>query len=126
MKVIIFFILNLSVFTANASENWERKATGPFYVEYFGEINKIDGIATLQMLRDYNEEIEFDGFLIKSVQTFREFDCGDKTTKVQKYTGYADQMGEGEILFQKTGEDSWETVDSMTFLEFALKSACKV
>ena len=112
-------------FNSNATD-WERRATGANYVEYFGLVKKNLGIATLEMLRDYNAETDYDGKSIKSIQMLREFDCTKRTTKVIFYKGFMENMGEGEILFEKKGEKQWERVDKSTFLEYAMKIACRI
>lgn len=125
MKFICSILFLLMTFNLNASD-WERRATGSNYVEYFGLVKKNLGIASLQMLRDYGSEIDYEGETIKSIQTLREFDCVNRNTKVTLYRGFSESMGEGEMLFEKKGESQWEKVDKGTFLEYAMRIACRI
>ncbi len=120
--LILFFLMSFNLYASD----WERRATGPNYVEYFGLVKKDLGIATLEMLRDYNSETDYDGESIKSLKTLREFDCTNRSTKVVLYKGFLENMGEGEMLFEKKGRPQWERVDKSTFLEYAMKIACRI
>jgi hypothetical protein len=125
MKNFYLVFLLLFLLPSLSASDWQRKATGPDYVEYFGLAKKEMGIASLEMLRDYNLETVFDEVSVMSIQTLREFNCSSKTTKVIIYKGFLENMGVGDLVLEKRGETQWEYVDKNTFLEYAMKTACR-
>ncbi len=106
------------------ASDWERRATGPTYAEYFGAVERNGEVASMLMLRDYVSETDFDGVTIRSVQTERLFNCKENITRVAKYDGYSEEMGMGELVLEKKGGDEWEKIAPSTFLEYALRTAC--
>ena len=107
------------------SFEWKRRATGPTYAEYFGQIERNGEVAAMLMLRDYVSETDFEGYAVKSIQTERLFNCKENITRVRKYSGFSEEMGLGEIVLEKAGGNQWEKVAPSTFLEYALNDACR-
>ena len=70
--------------------------------------------------------VDIDGVSVKSIQISRKFDCSKRTTKVILSKGFIENMGLGELLFEKKGELEWERVDKSTFLEYAMRIACRI
>ena len=104
--------------------DWERRATGQTYVEYFGTVVRTGDVASMLMLRDYTVETDFQGVTVRSIQTERLFNCKENITRVKKYDGFSEEMGMGEIVLQKAGDNEWEKIKPSTFLQYALRTAC--
>ena len=104
--------------------DWERRATGQTYVEYFGTVVRTGEIASMLMLRDYTDEIDFQGVSVRSIQTERLFNCKENITRVKKYDGFSEEMGMGELVLEELGDNQWEKIEPSTFLEYALRTAC--
>ena len=104
--------------------DWERRATGQTYIEYFGAVVKTGEIASMLMLRDYISETDFQGVTVRSIQTERLFNCKEKITRVKKYDGFSEEMGMGELVLEKAGDNQWEKIKPSTFLQYALRTAC--
>ena len=104
--------------------DWERRATGQTYVEYFGTVVRTGEVASMLMLRDYTAETDFQGVTVKSIQTERLFNCKENITRVKKYDGYSEEMGMGELVLEKAGDNEWEKIKPSTFLQYALRTAC--
>ena len=118
---LVFLVVSQNLF----SSEWKRRATGPSYAEYFGDVKKIDGLVRMSMLTDYIEDTEFEKKTVKSIINNRLFNCKDKTTKVDEMFGYSEQMGMGELVSTKKGDVDWERIEPDTFLEYALILACR-
>ena len=104
--------------------DWERRATGQTYIEYFGTVVRTGEIASMLMLRDYTAETDFQGVTVRSIQTERLFNCKENITRVKKYDGFSEEMGMGELVLQKAGDNEWEKIKPSTFLQYALRTAC--
>ena len=104
--------------------DWERRATGQTYVEYFGTVVRTGEIASMLMLRDYTAETDFQGVTVRSIQTERLFNCKENITRVKKYDGFSEEMGMGELVLEELGDNQWEKIEPSTFLEYALRTAC--
>jgi len=104
--------------------DWERRATGQTYIEYFGTVVRTGEIASMLMLRDYTSETDFQGVTVRSIQTERLFNCKENITRVKKYDGFSEEMGMGELVLEKAGDSEWEKIEPSTFLEYALRTAC--
>ena len=104
--------------------DWERRATGQTYVEYFGTVVRTGKVASMLMLKDYTAETDFQGVTVRSVQTERLFNCQENITRVKKYDGFSEEMGSGELVLEKVGDNQWEKIEPSTFLEYALRTAC--
>ena len=76
------------------------------------------------MLRDYTDEIDFQGVSVRSIQTERLFNCKENITRVKKYDGFSEEMGMGELVLEELGDNQWEKIEPSTFLEYALRTAC--
>ena len=122
--VLIIFFLYALYSPSAFSVDWERRATGADYAEYFGTVERNGEIASMLMLRDYMSETDFEGVTIKSIQTRRLFNCKEKITRIQKYDGFSEEMGLGELVLEKKGDNEWEKILPSTFLEYALRTAC--
>ena len=104
--------------------DWERRATGQTYVEYFGTVVRTGEVASMLMLRDYTDETDFQGVTVRSIQTERLFNCKENITRVKKYDGFSEEMGMGELVLEKVGDNEWEKIKPSTFLQYALRTAC--
>ena len=104
--------------------DWERRATGQTYIEYFGTVVRTGEIASMLMLRDYTSATDFQGVTVRSIQTERLFNCKENITRVKKYDGFSEEMGMGELVLEKIGNNEWEKIEPSTFLEYALRTAC--
>ena len=104
--------------------DWERRATGQTYVEYFGTVVRTGEVASMLMLRDYTDETDFQGVTVRSIQTERLFNCKENITRVKKYDGFSEEMGMGELVLEKVGDNEWEKIEPSTFLQYALRTAC--
>ena len=104
--------------------DWERRATGQTYVEYFGTVVRTGEVASMLMLRDYTAETDFQGVSVRSIQTERLFNCRENITRVKKYDGFSEEMGMGELVLEKVGDKEWEKIEPSTFLQYALRTAC--
>ena len=104
--------------------DWERRATGQTYVEYFGTVVRTGEVASMLMLRDYTAETDFQGVTVRSIQTERLFNCKENITQVKKYDGFSENMGMGELVLEKVGDKEWEKIEPSTFLQYALRTAC--
>ena len=104
--------------------DWERRATGQTYIEYFGTVVKTGEVASMLMLRDYTADTDFQGVTVRSIQTERLFNCKENITRVKKYDGFSEEMGMGELVMEKVGDNEWEKIEPSTFLQYALRRAC--
>ena len=104
--------------------DWERRATGQTYIEYFGTVVKTGEVASMLMLRDYTADTDFQGVTVRSIQTERLFNCKENITRVKKYDGFSEEMGMGELVMEKVGDNEWEKIEPSTFLQYALRTAC--
>ena len=104
--------------------DWERRATGQTYAEYFGTVVRTGEVASMLMLRDYTAETDFQGVTVRSIQTERLFNCKENITRVKKYDGFSEEMGMGELVLEKVGDNEWEKIEPSTFLQYALRTAC--
>ena len=119
--VLLFY---LSFAPKVSAFDWERRATGQTYVEYFGTVVRTGEVASMLMLRDYTAETDFQGVTVRSIQTERLFNCKENITRVKKYDGFSEEMGMGELVLQKAGDNEWEKIKPSTFLQYALRTAC--
>ena len=76
------------------------------------------------MLKDYTAKTDFQGVTVRSIQTERLFNCQENITRVKKYNGFSEEMGSGELVLEKVGDNQWEKIEPSTFLEYALRTAC--
>ena len=83
-----------------------------------------DRVASMLMLRDYTAETDFQGVSVRSIQTERLFNCRENITRVKKYDGFSEEMGMGELVLEKVGDNEWEKIEPSTFLQYALRTAC--
>ena len=118
--LLLYFSFASNIFAID----WERRATGQTYVEYFGTVVRTGEVASMLMLRDYTAETDFQGVTVRSIQTERLFNCKENITRVKKYDGFSEEMGMGELVLEKVGDNEWEKIEPSTFLQYALRTAC--
>ena len=120
LTLLFYFSFVPQVFAVD----WERRATGQTYIEYFGTVVRTGEIASMLMLRDFTSKTDFRGVTVRSIQTERLFNCKENITRVKKYDGFSEEMGMGELVLENVGDNEWEKIEPSTFLEYALRTAC--
>jgi hypothetical protein len=81
-------------------------------------------LATMSVLHDYQvpEHLASGSFL--SFTSQQQYDCGELRSRTISAVVFAEQMGNGTILFSGMGDDTWQRVTPMSVNHALWKAAC--
>jgi hypothetical protein len=118
---------SLAMIAGSAYAGWEPLAVSETGMTVYidrATIQRETSVVTMSVLHDYQipERLSSGSFL--SFTAEQQYDCGGLRSRTIRAVVYTEHMGNGTVLFNGTGNDTWHPVTPMSISHALWQAAC--